>query len=101
MYSYEFYHAPSDWHDTRGTADFKLQRWAGNAGRVKETFRMVLSSCTVGSVLIWAFCMFGNELLVGIFMAEPIAHILVICTTSVCFYFGFHRSLKSMEQKKP
>lgn len=40
---------------------------AGNAGRVKETFRMVLFSCTVGSVLIWAFCMFGNELLAGIF----------------------------------
>lgn len=70
---------------------------AGNAGRVREAFRMVLFSCTTGSVLIWAFCMFGNELLAGIFMAEPIADTLVVCTASVCFYFSFHRLLKSME----
>lgn len=148
---------------------------AGNTGRVRETFRMVLTSCTIGSVLIWAFCMFGNELLAGIFtndagllaytawalrifmsmsaifgiqvacqysmvalgnapvaiflsiyrkiilliplifimpkfmtdkaagifMAEPIADTLAVCTTSVCFYFSFRRLLKSMEQKKP
>lgn len=74
---------------------------AGNAGRVKETFRMVLFSCTVGSVLIWAFCMFGNELLAGIFTNDAglLAYTAAVCTTSVCFYFSFRKLLRSMEDE--
>lgn len=146
---------------------------AGNAARVRETFRMVLFSCTAGSVLIWVLCMFGNELLAGIFtndagllvytawalrifmsmsaifgiqvacqysmvslgnapiaiflsiyrkilllipliflmpkvtadkaagifMAEPIADTIAVCTTSVCFYFSFRKLLKSLEDE--
>lgn len=40
---------------------------AGNGKRVRDTFLLVLASCTVGSVIIWSFCMFGSSLLAGIF----------------------------------
>lgn len=144
---------------------------AGNGKRVKDTFLLVLFSCTVGSVIIWGLCIFGSNMLAGIFtddaellsytawalrifmsmsaifgiqvacqysmvalgnapiaiflsvyrkillliplifimpmivdnkaagifMAEPIADTLAVCTTAVCFFFSFRKLLKSLK----
>lgn len=47
--------------------------------------------------LIFFLPKFMSDKATGIFMAEPVADTLAVCTTSVCFYVSFRRLLKSME----
>ena len=44
---------------------------AGNVGRVKKTFRMLLLSCVGGSCLIWLICMTMPEAAASIFTDDP------------------------------
>lgn len=43
---------------------------AGNAGRVKETFRLTLLCCVGYTTLLWLLCMTMPELIAGIFTSE-------------------------------
>lgn len=71
------YYASSNWHDTGGTANLKLQRWGGECRACQGDFPH-------------GFGFLHNWL--GFDMGA-----LAVCTTSVCFYFSFHKLLKSME----
>ena len=57
---------------------------AGNTGRVKKTFRMLLVCCLSYSVLLWALIMLMPRLFAGIFTPDP--ELLAFTSTALRIY---------------
>lgn len=77
---------------------------AKNIDRVKKTFRLLLISCVSGSFLIWRKIIiliplifilphFVSNAAMGVYLAEPIADTIAVCTTGSMFYM-YYRKLK-------
>ena len=78
---------------------------AGDVARVKKTFRLLLLCCVSGSFFIWLVCMTVPatvalifilpqvlpDSVMGVYLAEPIADTIAICTTAPMFYFYYKK----------